>query len=157
MVKRIENCFKKIHPSEHPRTYLVFTAHSIPCSDPHVEQYAQQIETTAKTIATTLGHRSWQIAYQSRSGRPQDPWLEPDVNDLLQDLSEKDEHIKNVIIAPIGFVCDNIEVLYDLGTEARATAKKLGLTFQLAKTVGAEPLFMNTLADLVIETISEEA
>jgi protoporphyrin/coproporphyrin ferrochelatase len=155
MVNEINGCLENLDPSDREWTFLVFTAHSIPHADPGVSTYAQQIETSATRIAQRLGISQWEIAYQSRSGRPQDPWLEPDVNSVLQDLAL--QGVKNVIIAPIGFVCDNIEVLYDLGIEARKTAKDTGLGFFLAKTVGEAPAFIDALATLVVEAIEREA
>ena len=147
MARNIANCLQQISQRQRQNTTIVFTAHSIPHTDPHVEQYARQMEITASGIMRRFADYPWRIAYQSRSGRPQDPWLEPDVNAVIADLA--DERINAVVIAPVGFVCDNIEVLYDLGTQARKTAQKTGLTFQLAKTVGTNPTFIDTLAELV--------
>jgi ferrochelatase len=98
-----------------------------------------------------LHHGHWHIAYQSRSGRPQDPWLEPDINDVLKDMGKRG--VKHVVVVPIGFVCDNVEVLYDLDTQARQTAKEAGIAFFRAKTVSDDPEYINALAELVLETV----
>ena len=96
-----------------------------------------------------LGLARWQVAYQSRSGDPRDPWLEPDVNDALRALAAGGA--RDVVVAPIGFVVDHVEVLYDLDVQARETAASLGLGFARAATVGDHPTFVATLADVVRE------
>jgi ferrochelatase len=98
-------------------------------------------------VAERLGRTRWQIAYQSRSGSPRDPWLEPDVNDALRALAA--DGGRDVVVVPIGFVCDHVEVLYDLDVEARATAAAAGLGFVRAPTVNDHPLFVRMLAEVV--------
>jgi ferrochelatase len=93
------------------------------------------------------------VAYQSRSGRPQDPWLEPDINKVLGDLGV--QGVNHVIAVPIGFVCDNIEVLYDLDIEAADTARQAGITFLRAKTVNDDPSFIDALAALVCTVVKD--
>ena len=149
MARHAHECLHRIPERNRPGTHLVFTAHSIPCSDPHVEGYVEQLRHAAMAVAQLLGDFRWHIAYQSRSGRPQDAWLEPDVNNLLAELTA--QGVPSVVVVPIGFVCDNIEVLFDLGTQARQTAHEAGMTFFLAKTVGDAPPYIDTLADTVIE------
>jgi ferrochelatase len=130
---------------------IIFTAHSLPHSDPKVELYLEQVNQSSTLVANELNHENWQVAYQSRSGRPQDPWLEPDVNDVLRKLGTRAE--KHVVLVPIGFVCDNIEVLYDLDIEAKETASHAGITLLRAKTVNDDQAFIDALADLVREVI----
>jgi ferrochelatase len=126
---------------------LVFTAHSIPVAMAARAPYVAQIEATARAVATELGRTRWQVAWQSRSGNPRDPWLEPDVNDAIRALAA--EGVRDVVVAPIGFVADHVEVLYDLDVEARATATTAGLGFARASTVNDHPLFVRLLAELV--------
>jgi ferrochelatase len=140
-------CLEQIPRRDRGAAHLVFTAHSLPYSDPQVELYAKQVDRSAEMVATELNHSNWHCAYQSRSGRPQDPWLEPDVNDVLQDLGARG--VKHVVAVPIGFVCDNIEVLYDLDVQAADTAKQAGITLSRAKTVNDDQAFIDALADLV--------
>jgi ferrochelatase len=128
---------------------VVFTAHSIPLSDAERSPYASEFASTARAVAARLGDPPWELAYQSRSGSPHDPWLEPDVNATLERLAA--EGSRAVVVAPIGFVCDHVEVLYDLDVQARATAQKLGLAFARAATVNDHPLFVRMLAELVRE------
>src|SRR6185295_1879968 len=91
---------------------LVCTAHSIPMSMADRSRYREQLEATARLVAREAGMRDWALVYQSRSGRPQDPWLEPDVCDYLR--GEREKGLSAAVVSPIGFVCDHIEVLYDL-------------------------------------------
>ena len=145
---RLRQCLEEIPLPHRPSAHILFSAHSLPFSDPQVEVYKKQVNDSAASVATMLKHPQWQAAYQSRSGRPQDPWLEPDVNAVLRDLGA--HGVKHVIAVPIGFVCDNVEVLYDLDIEAMDTAKKAGITLHRAKTVGDHPVFIEALARLVL-------
>ena len=126
---------------------LVFTAHSIPVSAAEGSPYVAQIEASARAVAGRLGRASWEVAYQSRSGSPRDPWLEPDVNVTLARLAAAGT--RAVVVAPIGFVCDHVEVLYDLDVEARATADRHGVALARAATANDHPLFVRMLADVV--------
>ena len=95
--------------------------------------------------------RDWALVYQSRSGRPQDPWLEPDVCDYLK--AEREAGLEAAVISPIGFVCDHIEVLYDLDTEAAQVCREIGLPMARAEAVNADPLFLDMMADVVMKTV----
>ena len=144
---RVKQCLEQLAPPDRQAAYILFTAHSLPYSDPQVEVYAEQVAHSATSVARGLEHENWQAVYQSRSGRPQDPWLEPDVNDVLRDLRARG--VKHVVVVPIGFVCDNIEVLYDLDIQAMDTARQAGITLLRAKTVDRDQVFIDALADLV--------
>jgi ferrochelatase len=126
---------------------LVFTAHSIPVAMAARGPYVAEVAASARAVATRLGRADWQIAYQSRSGNPRDPWLEPDVNDALRALAATGT--RDAVVVPVGFVCDHVEVLYDLDVEARATAQGLGLGFVRASTVNDHPLFIRLLTQVV--------
>jgi ferrochelatase len=126
---------------------LVFTAHSIPVASAEQSPYVRELGETAAAVATALGVARWELAYQSRSGNPRDPWLEPDVNDVLRRLAG--DGVRDVVVAPIGFVCDHVEVLYDLDVEARQTADGLGMRLVRASTVNDHPAFVAMLADVV--------
>ncbi len=141
---RVAECLAQL---EAPETTLVFTAHSVPLDDPHHQRYAEQVMASARAVAQQLNHVHWQVAYQSRSGRPQDPWLEPDLNDTLHALHHRG--VRSVVVQPIGFVCDHVEVLYDLDHEAAATAQELGLKLLRARTVHDDPKFIRALVDSV--------
>jgi len=135
-------------PVEHQReTPLVFTAHSVPMAMPSTPTYVQQVEEGARLVAEKLGHVRWSVAYQSRSGDPRTPWLEPDIGVVLAQFAA--EGVRNVVVSPIGFVCDHIEVLYDLDTEAKRRASECGLTMIRAGTVNEHPTFIRMMADVV--------
>ncbi len=126
---------------------LLFTAHSIPRSMAEGSPYVEQFREASRRVADGLGRTRWTLAYQSRSGNPRDPWLEPDVSDVIERLAGAGE--KAVIVAPIGFVCDHVEVLYDLDVEARQRARESGMEFHRASAVNDHPWFVEMLADLV--------
>lgn len=144
---RIADVMSSIPFDERAHTPLVFTAHSIPAAMASASRYVAQFTRSAQLIAARLGHRRWQLAYQSRSGRPEDPWLEPDVNAVLETLAAAGE--RRVVVAPIGFVCDHVEVLYDLDDEAQATAARCDVEMLRAGTVADHPAFIAMLASLV--------
>ena len=126
---------------------LVFTAHSIPIPMAQRSSYPAHLARTATLVAGRLGVASWTMAWQSRSGGPRDPWLEPDISDALRDL--RGRGIADVVVAPIGFVSDHVEVLYDLDIAARRTAEAIGLGFHRAGTAGDHPDFIRMLAAVV--------
>ena len=120
-----------------------FTSHSIPVSMAQDCDYAQQIEETCRLVALELGitPERWASVYQSRSGRPEDPWLGPDILEHLRDLKERGA--SDVLIHPIGFLSDHVEVLYDLDDERGLFADELGLAMVRSRTVGTQPRFGN--------------
>ncbi len=130
---------------------LVFTAHSIPLPMAESSLYREQLTTSAQLIAEKAGIEQWALVYQSRSGRPQDPWLEPDVCEYLR--GEHAAGLQAAIICPVGFVCDHIEVLYDLDREAAEVCAELGLPMARAEAVNDDPLFLDMMADVVLRTI----
>lgn len=127
---------------------VVFTAHSIPNAMAATAPYVAQLNEACRRVADRTGASQWSLAYQSRSGPPQVPWLEPDIGDELDRLA--DDGADAVIVVPIGFVADHMEVIYDLDTEARQRADMLGLRFTRVPTVGAHPAFIEMIADLVL-------
>jgi ferrochelatase len=136
-----------IPPQRQESARLVFTAHSIPTRLAERCPYVSQIETACGQVAGMLGREMWDLAWQSRSGDPRTPWLEPDVNAVLVRL--QGEQARDVVVCPIGFISDHVEVLYDLDIEAAQTARELRLNMVRASTVNDHPLFVQALADLV--------
>jgi ferrochelatase len=128
-------------------TPMVFTAHSVPVAMADVSPYVSDLTAATRAVVRRLGHTRWSIAYQSRSGSPRQPWLEPDVNDVLRRLAVDGE--RHAVVVPIGFVCDHVEVLYDLDVEARRIADAAGLELHRAAAVNDHPEFVAMLADLV--------
>ena len=130
---------------------LVFTAHSIPTPMAEVSLYREQLQSSARLIAEKARVSDWTVVYQSRSGRPQDPWLEPDVCEYLR--REHTSGLRAAILCPVGFVCDHIEVLYDLDREAADVCASIGLPMVRAEAVNDDPLFLDMMADVVLRTI----
>ena len=129
---------------------LVFTAHSVPVSMAGAARYEQQINETARLVAAAVGSNDWTVVFQSRSGRPEDPWLGPDVGEYLRGAAGI---VPGVVLVPIGFVCDHIEVLYDLDHEAAEVCREVGLPMARAETVNDDPLFLDMTADVVFDLI----
>lgn len=147
MAERVTAALAPLAAARRADALLVFTNHSIPIAMADASPYVAEFTAAATAIAARAGHARWTLAYQSRSGSPRDPWLEPDVNALLDTLPATG--VRDVVLAPIGFICDHVEVLYDLDVEAAQTAKKLGLTLVRAGTVADHPAFIAALAELV--------
>ena len=130
---------------------IVFTAHSVPTSMAETSRYREQLETSSRLVAEAAGGHDWALVYQSRSGRPGDPWLEPDVRDYLRQA--RADGLEAAVLCPIGFVCDHIEVLYDLDHEAAAVCEEIGLPMTRAAAVNDDPVFLDMMADVVLTTI----
>jgi ferrochelatase len=150
--QQIEAAFAKIQPDKRPATHIVFTAHSLHVPMAARSPYVEQLRESARLIADKLDHPHWFIAYQSRSGKPTDPWLDPDVSALIRDLAAK--KVSDVLVAPIGFVCDHVEVLYDLDIEAKQIAETSGVGFVRAACPNDHPTFIAMLADVVQSSLS---
>ena len=129
---------------------IVFTAHSIPLPMAERSRYREQLHAAAQSVAARVG-LEWALVYQSRSGRPEDPWLEPDVCDYLR--QERARGRTAVVISPIGFVSDHVEVLYDLDHEAAAVCREVGLLMQRAEAANTDPVFIDGMADIVVRTL----
>jgi ferrochelatase len=138
-------------PDVRERARIVFTAHSIPVSMAQRSLYRQHLEESSAAIAARLGRTDFALVYQSRSGRPEDPWLGPDVCDYLRE--EHRNGLEAVVLSPIGFLCDHIEVLYDLDVEAAGACRELGLPMARASAVNDHPRFADTMVDAVLQTV----
>jgi ferrochelatase len=146
---RVAAALEQIPADRRAAARLVYTAHSIPLSMAQGSQYAAQLHETARLVSDGLNRSDWQLAYQSRSGPPSQPWLEPDIGDLLRELHAAGQ--RDVVVAPIGFLSDHMEVLYDLDTEAKALSAELRLNMVRAGTVGRHPEFVGMVRDLIAE------
>jgi len=133
---------------------IVFTAHSIPTRMAEGSPYVEDLLTSCRGVAEILGVPEWSLAYQSRSGDGRVPWLEPDVGDVLRDLAARG--VREVVVQPIGFLHDHVEVLFDLDVEAAETARELGMTMHRAGTVGDHPAFIEMLARRVAALVRGE-
>jgi len=141
---RVRDAIAPLAPSDRESAELIFTAHSIPIAMAASASYVEQIKESAGMVAAAVGASNWRIAYQSRSGSPRDPWLEPDINDVIRGLGGR-----AAVIVPIGFLCDHVEVLYDLDIKAARVAREAGVTMVRAATVSDHPQFIEMMAALV--------
>ena len=152
---RVRQALSRLSDAEQASARLVFTAHSIPLTMAERSQYREQLNESSRLVAERLGISDWSLVYQSRSGRPQDPWLGPDVCDYLRQL--KSEGVSAAVVCPIGFVCDHIEVLYDLDREAAEVARAIDLPMVRAEAVNDHPAFLDTMAATVQATLRRYA
>jgi ferrochelatase len=154
---RLTAALDQFVPDSRSRAVVAFTAHSIPASQAANCEYEAQLRETCGLTAAAAGVESsrWQLVYQSRSGRPEDPWLGPDIGDHLRELRAR--AASGVVVMPIGFLSDHLEVLYDLDCEARRVANELGLPMVRASTVGTHPLFVQMVGELIEERVSGSA
>lgn len=151
----IENlcaALNQIPESRRGETEIAFTAHSIPQAMAASCDYEAQLKETCRLIAEGSGQERWRLVYQSRSGPPTQAWLEPDICDYLREL--RASGTKDVVVAPVGFISDHMEVVYDLDTEARKLCVEIGLNMIRAATVGTHPLFVSMIRELILERIT---
>lgn len=151
--KRVQAALEQFEEAERANVRVFFTAHSLPerilqMGDP----YPQQIEDTGQAVMEQLGHANWSTAWQS-AGRTPEPWLGPDVLDVLKQM--KEEGTTRVVICPVGFVSDHLEVLYDIDIEAQALARELGLNLVRAASPNDEPEFLRAVATAVLEQAAQ--
>ncbi len=138
MTDRVRDAFAEL-----PDARLVFTAHSVPIAIAQSSPYLSQLETACGRIAEGVDRAEWRLAYQSRSGPPGQPWLEPDICDYLREIRS------DVVIVPVGFLSDHMEVMYDLDIEARAVCDELGVRMIRAGTVGTHPAMIRMITELI--------
>ncbi len=149
---RVAAALRQIPEDRRAAARLVYTAHSVPMSMASTSRYEESLLATAEAAARQAGHEEWDLVWQSRSGPPSQPWLEPDILDHLRRLSQNG--VQDVVVAPIGFLSDHMEVLYDLDVEAAALAGELGLNFIRAQTVGTHPLVIRMFRELIEERLA---
>lgn len=151
----VRNAIATLPEAVRARARIIFTAHSIPERMAAASRYREQLLESAEKVAARVGRGDWALVYQSRSGRPRDPWLGPDICDYLR--SAREEGLAAAVLSPIGFVCDHIEVLYDLDTEAARIARDLGIACARAEAVNDNPVFLDMMAEVVLATIRRYA
>ena len=132
---------------------LMFTAHSLPLSMAKCTDYEAQLQEACNLVGQVVGINSWQLVYQSNNASYGEPWLEPDIADALE--KAKSSGRSHVVIMPIGFVCDHMEVVLDLDIEAKEQANNLGLQLTRAATVGSHPAYISMVRELIIERMSK--
>lgn len=143
--------YQKFAPEVRDKVKLVFSAHSLPArllkmGDP----YDDELKTNAQIIAERLGSVDWMFSYQS-AAHTGEPWLGPQIEDVVMDLAK--EGYKHVLVAPIGFVCDHVEILYDIDIEARQIAQEHGMQLERIESMNSDPLFIEAIADAVVAAV----
>lgn len=141
----------KLSPVGRSSNKVLFAAHSIPQSMADHSRYEEQLRESSRLIAEACGLSDWELVFQSRSGPPSQPWLEPDICDRIEALPG--EGYKAVTVVPVGFVSDHMEILFDLDTEAVEKAKEVGLEMARVPTVGTHPKFIAMIAELIAERL----
>lgn len=147
---RVQDALSQIPVDRQGRARVVFTAHSIPMSMADPSDYSIQLKEAARLVMESIGSQPWDLVYQSRSGPPTQPWLEPDICDHIQSLHDNGHH-DDLIIMPLGFVSDHMEVMFDLDTEAKDLCDSLSLNMVRAGSVGTHPSFVAMIRELVLE------
>ena len=153
MTANVQSAINAIPGERQSATNIVFTAHSIPKSMAQMSNYEAQLLVACQLVMENLGRQNkWRLVYQSRSGSPHQPWLEPDINDYIKELHQ--EGVQDIVVVPIGFVSDHMEVLFDLDTEALHLAQSLGINLVRAATVGTDSRFITMIRELLVERIN---
>jgi protoporphyrin/coproporphyrin ferrochelatase len=153
--ERLREALNQIPEERRALVQIAFTAHSIPLAMAVGSDYEAQLLEAARLVGEAAGHEKWRLVFQSRSGPPTQAWLEPDICDYLREL--KAQGTSDVVVAPLGFISDHMEVLYDLDTEARHLSEELGLNMLRAGTAGTHPSFIKMIRELLMERINNEA
>jgi ferrochelatase len=152
-VDRVRTAIDKLPAANRSNAKVAFTAHSIPLSMSTNCNYVKQLEETCRLIAheLNLSQEQWRLVYQSRSGRPGDPWLEPDIGDCIREF--RSTGTTSMVIAPVGFLSDHMEVLFDLDEEARTICNEVGMEMSRAETPGTHPAFVACIRELIEERL----
>lgn len=181
MIERTCDALASITPERRGEATIVFTAHSIPVAMAEKSRYEMQLREACRLVADGVEREgvlrarnpsfnftetnvdssaigapeSWRLVYQSRSGPPTQPWLEPDIGEYLRSRHEA-QSLGDVVVVPIGFISDHMEVLYDLDIETRQLCHQLGINMVRAATVGAHPRFIAMIRELIVERVSDQ-
>lgn len=156
LADRVRSALEAVPHQRRQHVPLLYTAHSLPLAVARQSKYVEQLQEACRLVSHHLGRSQWQLAFQSRSGPPQQPWLEPDVNQAVTDLV-RSRRPEEVLVVPIGFVCEHMEVAYDLDVELAHTCESLGVGYLRAATVGTHPRFIRMIRELIEERMNPEA
>lgn len=154
MRDRVQTALQEFPAERRSRIPILFTAHSVPVSMAQASPYEEQLRETCRLVSEGVGREEFRLVYQSRSGPPSQPWLEPDVCEAIRELH--DAGGRELIVVPIGFLSDHMEVLYDLDTEARNLCRELGMTMVRAGTASGHPQFAAMVRELIVERLQPE-
>ncbi|MDF2714339.1 MAG: ferrochelatase [Paenibacillus sp.] len=152
--ERVATALQRFEGVSPDKVRVIFSAHSLPekileMRDP----YPEQLLASSKAVAEQTGVTNWQFAWQS-AGQTAMPWLGPDIMDVLETI-RREEQVENVLLCPIGFVSDHLEVLYDVDIECQALAARLGMHLERTASLNTDPLYMKTLSDVVAEQLGQ--
>ncbi len=153
MIERTRDAIQCIPADRRAGASILFTAHSIPQVMADGCRYVVQLREACSLVADGLGRSDWHLVYQSRSGLPQQPWLEPDIGEFLKNRHASGG-FRDVVVVPIGFISDHMEVVYDLDTQAQQLCVRLGINMVRAATVGIHPRFIQMIRELIVERIT---
>ncbi len=153
MIEKTSAALEQVPADRRGQAKLLFTAHSIPLGMAATCKYESQLQEAVRLIAAGVGRSDGRLVYQSRSGPPTQPWLEPDVGVALREFAQAGG--KDVVVVPIGFISDHMEVLFDLDEEAQNISQAIGMNMVRAATVGTHPRFVRMIGELVQERLSE--
>jgi len=151
--ERVDDALRAVPEQARQNAQIVYTAHSVPLSMAETSDYVKQLEEVRRLVSSALAQTNDVLVYQSRSGAPGQPWLEPDILDYLRRVKANNS-ASAVVLAPIGFISDHMEVVYDLDVEARQLCDSLRLPMTRAKTVGVHPKFVGMIRELVWERVN---
>lgn len=149
VAENVRAALAKFPENRRSNAHIAFTAHSIPMAMADTSNYVRQLEEACRLVAEAVGISDFKLVYQSRSGPPTQSWLAPDICDHLRAVHATGQ--TSVVISPIGFVSDHLEVLYDLDTEAADVSAELGIQMERAATVGTHPRFLRMIRELILE------
>ncbi len=153
---RLHDALRQVPEDARQNIQIVYSAHSIPLSMANSSDYVRQLEEVRKLVSEKLAVTNHALVYQSRSGAPGQPWLEPDILDYLREVKARNL-ASAVVLAPIGFISDHMEVLYDLDVEAKELCESIALPMVRAKTAGVHPRFVSMIRELILERINPNA
>ena len=154
MIEKVEAAMQQVGGDDLESIPIAFTAHSLPSAMSNGCRYTLQLEEACRIIAERLNLKNWNLVFQSRSGPPTQPWLEPDICDHIQACHENDG-IDRLVIVPVGFISDHMEVIFDLDHEASELCSELGIKMARAETVGIHPRFITAIRELIIERMTD--
>jgi ferrochelatase len=155
LTERVERALHRFDEGSRDNVRVIFSAHSLPSRILEMgDPYPEQLLETSKAICEKLGISNWQFAWQS-AGQTATPWLGPDIMDVLREIHQQ-EQVEKVLISPIGFVSDHLEVLYDIDIECQAVARELGIHLERTESLNTEPKYIKTLADVVYSKLEEK-
>jgi ferrochelatase len=153
-IENLKAAFEQIPEERRAAAALVFTGHSLPLPMARHSAYEVQLREVCRLVGEGIGRDDWALVYQSRSGSPHQPWLEPDINSHLRQL--KESGVTDVVVQPVGFISDHMEVMFDLDTEARQICAEIGLNMVRAATVGTHPQFISMIRELILERMTDD-